>query len=158
MSYKRICIEYWVPCYLIRKALKPSHQELPNSIADSILATFWSRYYRIFSRPCQPLTVLNLANPRARLSLISRHLEQRPVLKINTPFSTERLSGHQDDLEYTPPIREPPKMDSQKDKNLSKQPEHPALLIPGPVEFDDAVLEAMGHYRCGMRLYTSSIH
>ena len=27
------------------------------------------------------------------------------------------------------------------------QPEHPALLIPGPVEFDDAVLDAMSHYR-----------
>ncbi|KAL8826585.1 MAG: hypothetical protein Q9191_003711 [Dirinaria sp. TL-2023a] len=37
-------------------------------------------------------------------------------------------------------------MDSEKDRSLSKQPDHPALLIPGPVEFDDAVLEAMGHY------------
>lgn len=37
-------------------------------------------------------------------------------------------------------------MDSQKDSSLTKQPEHPALLIPGPVEFDDVVLEAMSHY------------
>ncbi|KAF2100771.1 PLP-dependent transferase [Rhizodiscina lignyota] len=29
---------------------------------------------------------------------------------------------------------------------MSTQPEHPAVLIPGPVEFDDAVLQAMGHY------------
>ncbi len=28
------------------------------------------------------------------------------------------------------------------------QPEHPALLIPGPVEFDDEVLQSMSHYRC----------
>lgn len=27
------------------------------------------------------------------------------------------------------------------------QPEHPTLLIPGPIEFDDAVLESMSHYR-----------
>jgi len=29
---------------------------------------------------------------------------------------------------------------------MSTQAEHPALLIPGPIEFDDAVLQAMGHY------------
>lgn len=30
---------------------------------------------------------------------------------------------------------------------MSNQPDHPALLIPGPIEFDDAVLQAMGHFR-----------
>ncbi|KAL8654469.1 MAG: hypothetical protein Q9226_003428 [Calogaya cf. arnoldii] len=29
---------------------------------------------------------------------------------------------------------------------MSNQPEHPTLLIPGPVEFDDEVLQAMSHY------------
>ncbi|EMC97607.1 hypothetical protein BAUCODRAFT_33329 [Baudoinia panamericana UAMH 10762] len=29
---------------------------------------------------------------------------------------------------------------------MSSQPPHPALLIPGPIEFDDAVLQAMSHY------------
>ncbi|KAL9080682.1 MAG: hypothetical protein Q9157_000569 [Trypethelium eluteriae] len=29
---------------------------------------------------------------------------------------------------------------------MSNQPPHPALLIPGPVEFDDEVLQSMGHY------------
>ncbi|KAI9701467.1 MAG: hypothetical protein M1836_001522 [Candelina mexicana] len=29
---------------------------------------------------------------------------------------------------------------------MSTQPEHPALLIPGPIEFDDEVLQAMSHY------------
>ncbi|OCL12940.1 PLP-dependent transferase [Glonium stellatum] len=29
---------------------------------------------------------------------------------------------------------------------MSNQPPHPALLIPGPIEFDDAVLQAMSHY------------
>lgn len=30
---------------------------------------------------------------------------------------------------------------------MSNQPAHPTLLIPGPIEFDDAVLQSMSHYR-----------
>lgn len=30
---------------------------------------------------------------------------------------------------------------------MSNQAEHPALMIPGPIEFDDAVLQSMSHYR-----------
>ncbi|KAL2755127.1 hypothetical protein ACRALDRAFT_1064845 [Sodiomyces alcalophilus JCM 7366] len=29
---------------------------------------------------------------------------------------------------------------------MSRQPKHPALLIPGPIEFDDEVLRSMSHY------------
>ncbi|QIW98095.1 hypothetical protein AMS68_003613 [Peltaster fructicola] len=29
---------------------------------------------------------------------------------------------------------------------MSSQPDHPALLIPGPIEFDDEVLQAMSHF------------
>ncbi|KAH8601686.1 alanine--glyoxylate aminotransferase-like protein [Bisporella sp. PMI_857] len=29
---------------------------------------------------------------------------------------------------------------------MSTQPDHPTLLIPGPIEFDDAVLQSMGHF------------
>lgn len=29
---------------------------------------------------------------------------------------------------------------------MSKQPSHPTLLIPGPIEYDDTVLESMGHF------------
>ncbi|KAL3425822.1 alanine--glyoxylate aminotransferase [Phlyctema vagabunda] len=29
---------------------------------------------------------------------------------------------------------------------MSSQPSHPTLLIPGPIEFDDAVLQSMSHY------------
>ena len=36
-----------------------------------------------------------------------------------------------------------------------RQPEHPTLLIPGPVEFDDAVLNAMSHYRYDRAWYIS---
>lgn len=111
--------------------------------ADVILA------HRLPSLLCRrPLPSSTLAPPRARLSLISRHLEQRPLLEINTPFSMERLSKEQDDIDYQPIERDPPKSTSPEAKNkMSKQPEHPALLIPGPIEFDDAVLQSMSHFR-----------
>ena len=35
----------------------------------------------------------------------------------------------------------------QRTANMSTQPAHPALMIPGPIEFDDAVLQSMSHYR-----------
>ena len=95
----------------------------------------------------KPLSSLALAPPRARLSLISRHLEQRPQLEINTPFSTERLSREPDDIDYTPIKRDPPRHDPAAENKKMSQAEHPALLIPGPIEFDDEVLQSMGHFR-----------
>lgn len=108
-----------------------------------------------------------LANPRSRLSLISRHLQQRPNLEINTPFSTERDSEPQDDIPYTPLIREPPdisKREKEKERQqqgrkavkMSAQQEHPTLLIPGPIEFDDAVLQSMSHFRSVYSLFQYS--
>ena len=44
-------------------------------------------------------------------------------------------------------------MAHQRGVSTPRQPEHPALLIPGPVEFDDAVLEAMSHYRYPLSLH-----
>ena len=100
----------------------------------------------------RPLSSLALAPPRARLSLISRHLENRPNLEINTPFSTERLSNEHDDVDYTPLKRHPPKSASPEEEKekMSTQAEHPTLLIPGPIEFDDEVLGSMSHFRCAM--------
>lgn len=37
---------------------------------------------------------------------------------------------------------------TRKSSNMSSQAPHPTLLIPGPIEFDDAVLQSMSHYRC----------
>ncbi|OIW27509.1 PLP-dependent transferase [Coniochaeta ligniaria NRRL 30616] len=74
------------------------------------------------------------SNPSSRLSLISRHLvDQQP---LNTPYTTERLPNTIDTSLL-------PKTTSRK---MSSQPEHPTLLIPGPIEFDDAVLHSMSHY------------
>jgi alanine-glyoxylate transaminase/serine-glyoxylate transaminase/serine-pyruvate transaminase len=74
-------------------------------------------------------------NSPARLSLISRHLA--PDYPINTPYTVERLP-RTIDTSLLPNILT---------RKMSSQPEHPTLLIPGPIEFDDAVLQSMSHYR-----------
>lgn len=118
---------------------------LLRGLVDVILAA--TRLPSLFCR--RPLFFLTLAPPRARLSLISRHLEQRPQLEINTPFSTERLSREPDDVDYTPIKRDPPRPTLPEEKQKMAQTDHPALLIPGPIEFDDVVLQSMGHFRFG---------
>lgn len=82
-----------------------------------------------------------------RLSLISRHLDQRlPLPELNTPFSTERNSLAPDDLEYKPIDRSSPPTPTSPTPKMSSQAPHNTLLIPGPIEFDDAVLQSMAHY------------
>lgn len=85
------------------------------------------------------------ANPPARLSLISRHLA--PEYPINTPYTVERLPDTIDTSLL-------PKTQTRKlsySAKMSSQPPHPTLLIPGPIEFDDAVLQSMSHYRLVLR-------
>ena len=85
-----------------------------------------------------------------RLSLISRHLDQRlPLPNLNTPFSTERSSQAPDDIEYKPIDRtlpSSPTTTTTPQPKMSAQAPHNTLLIPGPIEFDDAVLQSMAHY------------
>jgi alanine-glyoxylate transaminase/serine-glyoxylate transaminase/serine-pyruvate transaminase len=70
----------------------------------------------------------------ARLSLISRHLA--PVYPINTPYTVERL----------PNTIATSLLPQTQTRNMSLQPAHATLLIPGPIEFDDAVLQSMSHF------------
>jgi hypothetical protein len=91
---------------------------------------------------------IKLAPPLARLSVISRHLDPRPSIPINTAFSIERISSHAS--------KQSRSFSSDKPK-MSGQPNHPTLLIPGPIEFDDAVLQSMSHYRYE-RLHCHSPH
>ena len=98
--------------------------------------------------------------PRERLSLISRHLHTNSHVPLNTPFSIERDSSPSDDIEWTPiqkdvqqtrTISTQPEQAEQEEKkpttNMSNQAPHAALLIPGPIEFDDQVLQSMSHFR-----------
>jgi len=70
---------------------------------------------------------------------------------LNTPYSTERAASPEDDVETISKEAADPQrilqQQKQKPLKMSTQPEHPALLIPGPIEFDDAVLQAMSHFR-----------
>jgi alanine-glyoxylate transaminase/serine-glyoxylate transaminase/serine-pyruvate transaminase len=77
----------------------------------------------------------------ARLSLISRHLA--PVYPINTPYAVERLPDTVD----TSLLPKTQSRNHSTSANMSSQPPHPTLLIPGPIEFDDAVLQSMSHFR-----------
>jgi alanine-glyoxylate transaminase/serine-glyoxylate transaminase/serine-pyruvate transaminase len=81
----------------------------------------------------------------ARLSLISRHLT--PVLPVNTPYTVERLPDAID-ASLSPKTQSRSLSISAEAKMCSQpQPPHPTLLIPGPIEFDDAVLQSMSHFR-----------
>jgi alanine-glyoxylate transaminase/serine-glyoxylate transaminase/serine-pyruvate transaminase len=84
----------------------------------------------------------SLSSPTNRLSLISRHLVGREPL--NTPYTTERLP---DTVDTTLLSQTPVRRSSTVSTIMSSQPEHPTLLIPGPIEFDDAVLQSMSHFR-----------
>ncbi|KAF2127165.1 PLP-dependent transferase [Dothidotthia symphoricarpi CBS 119687] len=95
---------------------------------------------------------------RSRLDQVSRHVDSKSFLAVNTPFSTERSARIVDDQgnvikqksqpqpqekgpkKIEPEVPEPPR------KKMSNQPPHATLLIPGPIEFDDAVLQSMSHY------------
>jgi alanine-glyoxylate transaminase/serine-glyoxylate transaminase/serine-pyruvate transaminase len=106
------------------------------------------------------------ASASSRINQIAKHLDSKPnpFLEINTPFSTERSSRFEDERgnvkrprpqekkKPEQPIQkantEPPKQANiEPPKKMSNQKPHPALLIPGPIEFDDAVLDSMSHHR-----------
>lgn len=90
----------------------------------------------------------------SRLSLISRHLHSSPpqTLTINTPYSAERQTASEDTFNttQTPSSRTQSTHagNTSPQRNMSSQEPHPAVLIPGPIEYDDEVLKSMSHYRC----------
>jgi alanine-glyoxylate transaminase/serine-glyoxylate transaminase/serine-pyruvate transaminase len=92
------------------------------------------------------------ASAFSRLNLFSKHFDPKPFLELNTPFSTEREAQLEDEdgnaikQKKDPDIKKQVK-EAELSTKMSSQPPHPALLIPGPIEFDDAVLQSMGHYR-----------
>lgn len=85
-----------------------------------------------------------------RLDLLSGHLSPA----ASPPFSSEK-NLQQPLLTFQlqpPPQQQPPQQQEQlqgkeqEQSIMSSQAPHPTLLIPGPIEFDDAVLQSMGHY------------
>lgn len=88
----------------------------------------------------------------SRLSLISRHFHTTPQLELSTPYSTERSSLVETDLDQPPASKQSIADTKRPSIKMSSQPPHPAVLIPGPIEYDDEVLQSMSHFR-----YTTSL-
>ena len=119
--------------------------------------------YPSISNPPILQPVANRRTPAmaTRLNAIQRHL-------VPPPFSTENsptASNNKPPLIPLPTSSSPPQLSSSSSSSsdslsdslsdsdsvstpatMSSQPSHPTLLIPGPIEFDDAVLQSMGHY------------
>ncbi|KAF2872379.1 pyridoxal phosphate-dependent transferase [Massariosphaeria phaeospora] len=116
-----------------------------------LLASVHSRVYPSLA-PSFVTVAPSRPSAASRLNLFSRHLDSKPALELNTPFSTERSAHLEDDQGNVKRKPRPPKTTTPigpeipKKKTMSNQPPHPALLIPGPIEFDDAVLQSMSHY------------
>jgi len=116
------------------RSLFPSHSHVNNVIVA------------LLQRLPRGLPTLKLApsqSPSWRLSLISRHLQHQPLLPLNSPYSIEPSSIPDSQIRRLSTTSQ----HSREPVKMSSQPPHPALLIPGPIEFDDAVLQSMGHYR-----------
>lgn len=137
---------------LTRQSLVSEHRMLavaPRRVLSSINSRLCPAAGRMTSRA------------RSRLDQFSRHLNtSKPFVELNTPFSAERITRVVDDkgnLVKQKPQPPPEKVEEiqpqvnksvpKVSKTMSSQPPHPTLLIPGPIEFDDAVLQSMSHYR-----------
>jgi len=74
-----------------------------------------------------------------RLQLISQHLETssfQPEIRRTISSQARRFS-----------IARRLSQDKETPVKMSNQEPHAALLIPGPIEFEDEVLKSMSHYR-----------
>ncbi|KAI1210394.1 alanine--glyoxylate aminotransferase [Annulohypoxylon truncatum] len=85
--------------------------------------------------PHRLLQTSSSSNPAARVSIISRHLSGGAQSPANSSFSSNISISSTQTRDF-----------SSSPTKMSSQPEHPTLLIPGPIEFDDAVLQSMSHY------------
>ncbi|KAK3632363.1 hypothetical protein LTR56_016377 [Elasticomyces elasticus] len=143
----------------------PSVSQKSPYVTLAALAPHLLRRFRPLSK--LPHHFATLA-PKDRLSLISRHLTTTSHVPLNTPFSIERDSSPSDDLDWSPISKDARSVPTQRQQTrsfstveesslqkespeqpkptMSSQPPHPTLLIPGPIEFDDEVLQSMSHY------------
>lgn len=94
-----------------------------------------------------------MSTPHARLSMISRHLDPRPPISINTPYSIERDASADSPPSLQRRFSSSAQISDPAKSKMSIQATHPTLLIPGPIEFDDAVLQSMSHYRFAIRYH-----
>jgi hypothetical protein len=138
-----------------------SHLEFFAELRTPVKLAFSRRLFASVNCRGHPAIMSSTSRVRSRLDLISKHLDSpKPFLELNTPFSSERSSHWEDEhgnrikRDQKPPVKkvvqEVKKTIPELPKKMSNQAPHPALLIPGPIEFDDAVLTSMSHYRYDM--------
>lgn len=87
----------------------------------------------------------SLINPSitapGRLALISQHLTQPQSVGQSYSLTSRSSSSFHSTTRRLSLGAKP------SSTMASTQPPHPTLLIPGPIEFDDAVLQSMSHFR-----------
>lgn len=135
------------------QAISPKTGKLayPARQLSTILSSVSKRSYPTIS------TMTSRTSAKSRLNLFSKHLDSKPFLELNTPFSTERTGSIGDAQGNRIPRNTPQVLKKPEPKQLPKKEEppkmasaqapHPALMIPGPIEFDDEVLKSMSFYR-----------
>ena len=93
--------------------------------------------------------VMSSSSAKSRLSLISRHLQPASSIPLNTPYSaaeraTQAPAGPKQSIDGSSFSTKTP---ATSQTPMSSQAPHATVLIPGPIEYDDAVLQSMSHYR-----------
>ena len=89
------------------------------------------------------------SSAKSRLSLISRHLQPASSIPLDTPYSaaeraTQAPAGPKQSIDGSSFSTKTP---TTSQTPMSSQAPHATVLIPGPIEYDDAVLQSMSHYR-----------
>lgn len=74
------------------------------------------------------------------------HVPVRQI-KANPPKSPQTPNFAKSTESAPKSLPKTPQSPKQPPKAMSTQAAHPALLIPGPIEFHDDVLSSMSHYR-----------
>ncbi|KEY64068.1 hypothetical protein S7711_07430, partial [Stachybotrys chartarum IBT 7711] len=110
--------------------------QLPTYLGKATGASRRHRAKLAFARPriLRPLArsgavAMPRHDPSSRLSLLSQHLSPGSA-SSSSPSTTSSSVRSQ----------------ARPQSTMSSQPPHPTLLIPGPIEFEDAVLQSMSHY------------
>jgi hypothetical protein len=131
-----------LPLYESRRSRSSKFWDQPDAIrhypevTDVILALL-RKCIRVFPAELKLAPHDNPSHPSARLSLITSHLNPSSPTRVTQPPSpTSQRRRFSQSTESR-----------NKSAEMSTQAPHPTLLIPGPIEFDDAVLRAMSHYR-----------
>lgn len=101
--------------------------------------TIAERIFKLALRRVFYPAIPHIVAPQIRLSAVARHLVSSSTQNSAPSTSTTQSRSFNNSTAVSGIYENQSKM--------SNQPAHPTLLIPGPIEFDDAVLQSMSHHR-----------